>query len=790
MTISSTTRKAGPFTGNGVTTVFPFSFKVFSSADLYVVRADTTGVETELALTTDFSVSLNADQNSNPGGSITLTSALPSGYALTITSALDYLQATVFSNLGGFYPAVLNDALDRLTIFCQQLAEEMSRAAKIPLTLSGVPTIPAPGAGKFLRWNLAGTDLEAVSGTGTVPGDFLQSGTGAVARTNQSKMGDIVSVKDFGAAGDGIADDTAAITAAVARVLLINGMLLWPDGTYLTSSSIPSLHSVRHIGPGTIKRGSDLFHVDISNGQSNTLYVATTGSAGDDGLSASQPISTMQIVFDALKNYGPVLFGSWTIKLAAGTYNAAAQLVGLRSSNSIVVRGPSVGGSPNVPTAIIDGTGVVSNTVGWYLQFYVKMDVYDVKFQNWTSAADDAYGLCGDGHCQIYLNNAHAYNCRYAGFSFDNLTQARMLGGVVDSCLFTGVRLYSQVSASIGYTGSVAGDSTEIKNCGTAIDARVSSRLHVDYCNIHNNDIGVHAEYNSRAVVNYSKVQNNNIGWTATLGAEIHTSYDGSNIISGNSKDFICYSSILSATTANECNYSDYWDETTKRRLYGAAAYRTPNAKFEWQLDSAASNSAYNSGVKCIFDFNSATNYLGLSGPATAFTGICWTAPAKSAQAIIGYNFNNDYMDFWQGAAQQYRMQATQFVPLTDNDKGLGNGSFRWATANFGSSPTITSDGRDKQDVVDLSAAEKRVARTLKSSFRRYRMVSSVQKKGGAARKHFGIQAQDVKAAFEAEGLVAEEYGVFCRDDAPDHPDGYILGVRYDELFAFLMAAS
>lgn len=64
---------------------------------------------------------------------------------------------------------------------------------------------------------------------------FLQAGTGAVARTAQAKMRDVVSVKDFGAVGDGVADDTAEITAAITAVSA-GGVVLFPPGTYLVST--------------------------------------------------------------------------------------------------------------------------------------------------------------------------------------------------------------------------------------------------------------------------------------------------------------------------------------------------------------------------------------------------------------------------------------------------------------------------------------------------------------------------------------------------------------------------
>jgi hypothetical protein len=155
MTINSTTRKAGPFIGNGSTSAFPFTYKVFQAADLEVVRLDTsTNVETVLTLTSDYNVTLNLDQDSNPGGTVTLTAgALAAGYTLTMTSDVPNLQPTDLTNQGGFYPDVINDALDRATIQIQQLAEEVSRSLKVAVSSNVDATLPPPNPNDLIGWN-------------------------------------------------------------------------------------------------------------------------------------------------------------------------------------------------------------------------------------------------------------------------------------------------------------------------------------------------------------------------------------------------------------------------------------------------------------------------------------------------------------------------------------------------------------------------------------------------------------------------------------------------------------
>lgn len=139
MTISSTNRKAGPYPGNGAATTFPFAFNVFAPSDVVVVLTNPNGAETTLTLGADYSIDLNADQDTAAGGTVALPAALASGNLLTITSDVPAQQPVDLTNQGGFYPRVINSALDRLTILVQQLTEKVSRAVKVNISSNVSP---------------------------------------------------------------------------------------------------------------------------------------------------------------------------------------------------------------------------------------------------------------------------------------------------------------------------------------------------------------------------------------------------------------------------------------------------------------------------------------------------------------------------------------------------------------------------------------------------------------------------------------------------------------------------
>jgi len=222
MTISSTTRIAGPFTGNGVTTTFPFTYKVFSTADVQVIRLTiSTGIETTLTIVTDYTITLNGDQDSNPGGNIVLVTPLLALYTLTATSDIANLQPTDLTNQGGFYPEVITDALDRATIQIQQISDIGDRTLKIPIS-DGLLNMELPPTAQrintILGFGAAGLPTVVVPQASSITGNTVIVGTLGVtsATTLNTTLGvtGATTLASVGVTGAATVGTTLGVTGA------------------------------------------------------------------------------------------------------------------------------------------------------------------------------------------------------------------------------------------------------------------------------------------------------------------------------------------------------------------------------------------------------------------------------------------------------------------------------------------------------------------------------------------------------------------------------------------------
>lgn len=378
------------------------------------------------------------------------------------------------------------------------------------------------------------------------------------------------------ATNDGTTDVTTQVIAAVASAYTDGAELYWPAGTYLTSSTIPNLHNVKHLGPGAIKRGTDVFYVAPKDTQTNKIYIATTGVATNDGLSPSQPMLTFQNAFDATENYGPVLDGIWNIISAAGTYTISAgqQTFSTPSRNRVVIRGP-VAGHPNVPTAIIDGGGNQSSYLhGLSASGYgVQVEFRDLKAQNFTEASGNTrIGFVGENNADVYWNNCHTFDCTWTGIYSFATVRTRIKGGILDgnsnigaACVIT-----NETECTLGYGASSTADGTVLKNSGIGVYWSRGSQGHIDYCKFEDNNYGIQIGESSRVDTVANNLKRNAVGIRCFSGG-VFGEGGAPNVMNGGTADanttnfaYSAYSGNSDELITGQSAYRAAYDRTTR----------------------------------------------------------------------------------------------------------------------------------------------------------------------------------------------------------------------------------
>ena len=185
------------------------------------------------------------------------------GAIVIITDNSNGLPVTVYSDAGGsiVIPTVTTDVTGTFSFYVGQGRYNFV-VTKNGVTLKTVNDVDIPG-----DYPTAMTLADAQTGTSTAVqsisaavlnaasqyGAFTPSGTGAVARTVASKLNDTVSVKDFGAVGDGTTDDTVAIQNAINYTgSKLGGTILLPAGSYKITSTLSCLYpNILFVGDGS-----------------------------------------------------------------------------------------------------------------------------------------------------------------------------------------------------------------------------------------------------------------------------------------------------------------------------------------------------------------------------------------------------------------------------------------------------------------------------------------------------------------------------------------------------------
>lgn len=591
-----------------------------------------------------------------------------------------------------------------------------------------------------------------------------------------------ISSPEFGAS-TAVHTNEVAINKAIAKAIASGNSVYW-DKVYEVQGNLDNFHSVKHEGPGGVKRGSTTFRVNPTGTTKNTLYVSPTGTLGGDGLSSATPMRGLSGAFKALENAGSVLSGIWEISMAAGTYNDPAKITRIRSTNQIKIYGPDVNKAE--PTAIIDVTGNMAG-YGVWVGNDMTFRMENILIKGAKTGSGLASGIVLDAGTTGNLYNVWTRGCEQNGINANIRCRVLVEHGDYEA-ESTAIRVYGNSTAYIGWNqGRVT-----VRNAAVGVDVTGSSYSHTDYIDIVSCTYGVVSRYESHSTNYYNTFRDTSVAWEARDSSTINTNAPTFHTQPRTTKarklfSFLGYNSELAVGNKDTRNIQYYpYSGVSGRWALGYDEITAPYKTFQFSGDGKTPvvNWSTAGGVNFAFDYASdGANYVGIGGKTS--TGIAFGDETNPTRAILRHQTGGMYVRL--EGTDKFRITGTTFGSYADDTMNCGTASNR-IKQYYGVSGTInTSDQREKtapiiisDEILDAWGDVKVIA---------FQWLESLRVKGeDTARTHYGVMAQQIRDSFLNHGIDGTQFGLLCYDEWEDTiedgkviPAGNRWGIRPDQ---------
>ncbi|MBL8637052.1 MAG: hypothetical protein JNN09_00955 [Alphaproteobacteria bacterium] len=420
---------------SGSQSVFAFPFPIFASEDMAVY----------FGTARQYSGFTISGAGNSLGGEVTFDSPPPAGTLVILERRMAFERLSDFLEGGDFSAAALNTELDFFVAGLQQVSRDQANMIRFPET-ENPSGMALPDrllrANKALGFdgdgNLSAVDL---SGSMAAP-DFTASAGGSVTRTSHDKFSDLLSVKDFGAVGDGTHNDTAAFQQALAA----RDAVFVPSGTYLLTAPLSLGNGKSLIGCGdssVIKTSSSISLIELGGSYATLKNLRLEGGnvgiklMGQVGPCVQNSISDLTI-WQA--QTGILLDGGSDTNKPVYWNNFARVLVAQPFVNGIHLKRSGAGDTPNAnrfQQCRVYSLGATTSGAGLYVEEGSFNNSFIDFESNVNGATAQACIRLGSGSNKTLLVNVYTE-------SFNSVPNIKLESGSQESAI------YNLLSASDG----------------------------------------------------------------------------------------------------------------------------------------------------------------------------------------------------------------------------------------------------------------------------------------------------------------------------------------------------